>query len=681
MSRVIGRLWLYGMLMTAVLAAAAPARASIRIVPDAVLAAQSVAAVHGRVVQLDARWDPAVDAIYTYVTIEVWRAFGRTDLPSRIVIKQLGGHIGEADLRVGGQASFGLDEEVFLFLEVRPRDHTLYVAGLEQGKWSVADFTADGGRAARRDAHVALFQQAIEPVRRSLADLESLAAHSGGTTRSGIVAVPTELSQPRVAAPAWAYLSPNTPARWHEAETGESVFVDFQSGGHPQLAGGGLTQLTRAIAMWRNASSLDAQPGAARGPRCFTNSENDGRLSVTYGDPCGEIADASSTLAIGGFYWGGTSTQVVSGVTFRKITKGMVVVDNAADKFQNMSLGCYEQMLAHELGHAIGFGHSAVSSAIMSPTIGGCSGRTTSNPLSADDLSGLAVIYPTGNQPPTPPTTPTVPAAPQNLSLSASLAGLLATWQPLAESVIEYIVEVGSTPGASNLATLSAGLQTSFSAPAPAGRYYVRIRARNSAGIGPASLERSITVASAPTPMAPSALVAAVRGNTVTLQWLASPGPPPLGYVVQAGSAPGLSDLANVAVSGLAFAASGVQAGTYYVRVRAHGSAGLSAASNEVQVVVTPVPLPGAPGNLRAIVAAGGGVTVEWEAPTAGAAPTGYLLEAGSAPGLANLARLQLSSTTFATAGVAPGQYHLRVRAINTSGSGPASSDIVVTVF
>lgn len=684
MSRIICRPCLAGILVAALLAAARPAGASIRIVPDAVLAARSAVALHGRVVALDARWDPGVDAIYTYVTIEVWRAFGRTDLPSRVVLKQLGGQIGEADLRVGGQASFALDEEVFVFVEVRPRDGTLYVAGLEQGKWSVADFTAAGARAARRDGHVTVFQQPIEPERRSLADLESLAERSGGPGMSGMVAVPAELSRPRAAAPAWAYLSSNAPARWHEAGTGQAVFVDTQTGGHPQFPGGGVTQLTRAIAMWRSASSLDAQPGGSRGPRCFSNGENDGRLSVTYGDPCGEIADTSSTLAIGGFYWGGSNTQVVSGVAFRKITKGMVVIDNAASKFQNMSVGCYEQMLAHELGHAIGFGHSGVSGAIMYPTIGGCSGRTTSNPLSADELAGLAVIYPTSTPPTIPPTpppvTPTVPAAPQNLSVSVSVAGMLATWQPLAESVLEYMVEIGSTPGASNLATVSTGLQNSFSAPAPAGHYYVRVRARNSVGIGPASAERSVMVASAPTPFAPSSLVAGVMGSTVTLQWLASPGPPPLGYVVQAGSAPGLSNLANVTVGGPSFTTSGVQAGTYHVRVRALGSVWLSAASNEVAVVVEPVPLPGAPSDLRAVVSAGGGVTLTWSPPSTRGAPNGYVLEAGSEPGLANLARVHLSSAGFAAAGVAPGEYHVRVRALNAAGSGPASSDTVVTV-
>ena len=98
--------------------------------------------------------------------------------------------------------------------------------------------------------------------------------------------------------------SPGTPARWHEADTSTPVYVDTQAGGHPQFAGGGLTQLAQAAALWCGPGSLRLQPGVARSARCFTNSEpSDGRISVTYGDPCGEIADGSSTIAIGGAYY------------------------------------------------------------------------------------------------------------------------------------------------------------------------------------------------------------------------------------------------------------------------------------------------------------------------------------------------------------------------------------------
>ena len=71
------------------------------------------------------------------------------------------------------------------------------------------------------------------------------------------------------------------------------------------------------------------QPGVARSARCFTNSEpSDGRISVTYGNPCGEIADGSSTMAIGGAYYATSDVRMVNGVSYWRITKGMIVTDN-----------------------------------------------------------------------------------------------------------------------------------------------------------------------------------------------------------------------------------------------------------------------------------------------------------------------------------------------------------------
>jgi hypothetical protein len=59
-------------------------------------------------------------------------------------------------------------------------------------------------------------------------------------------------------------------------------------------------------------------------------------------------------------------------------------------------------------------------------------------------------------------------------------------------------------------------------------------------------------------------------------------------YVLEVGSAPGLSDIFTGLDVGLqtSFGASNVPPGTYYVRVRAGNYSGLSAPSNEVVVHV-----------------------------------------------------------------------------------------------
>jgi len=194
-------------------------------------------------------------------------------------------------------------------------------------------------------------------------------------------------------------------------------------------------------------------------------------------------------------------------------------------------------------------------------------------------------------------------------------------------------------------------------------------------------------VAAASAPIAPSGLTAAASGSTVTLTWLAPTGTDPAtSYTIEAGSAPGAADLANFPTgnSATSFTASGVGAGTYYVRVRAINGSGSSAASNEAILVVGGSSgcsaAPGAPSGLTVVSTSGGTVVLSWGA--ASGSPTTYIVEAGSAPGLSNLANSDLSgtSTTLTAPGVGAGTYYIRIRGKNACGTGAASNEVVAVV-
>lgn len=562
--------------------------AGSRVVSDDALARASAAAVHGRVVAIESSWDAAADTIYTYVTLDVVRAWGLPGSPARVVVKQLGGVVDDIAFVVGGQAHFEIGEECLVFLDVRPRDRTLSVAGLESGKWMLTAST-DAASVMAREIRGTDPTTVVARDYRSVAQLHALAALTGGRASAvGAVLAPAPGGEKSSGSgrdgAAFTLLSPATPARWHEADSGATVYLDTQSGGHPQISGGGLTQLARAAGMWNAAGSLPLRPGAQRGPRCFYNNEpNDGRISVTYGDPCGEIADESWTLAIGGAYYSSIDVRSVKGVSYWKIIKGMIVTDNTEWKYSGMSTGCYEELIAHEIGHAIGFGHAAARPALMYPAItSDCGGRSASIPLSSDERAGMAALYPIDAVPDPPPDAPT--------GLAASVTGttVTVTWKAATSGTTPqgYLLYVGTAPGLSNLGMASTNATGLVVPNVPDGIYYIRVVAVNPAGASTPTADYAVNVRIAP-PSAPvNAMGAVGSGGNVYLSWNAAPeGGVPTGYRVLVGYAPGQT-VHQLPTTQPALGAANVPPATYYVRIVAVNGAGVSAASPELTILV-----------------------------------------------------------------------------------------------
>jgi all-beta uncharacterized protein len=192
--------------------------------------------------------------------------------------------------------------------------------------------------------------------------------------------------------------------------------------------------------------------------------------------------------------------------------------------------------------------------------------------------------------------------------------------------------------------------------------------------------------AAATVPGSPSNLSGDVSGSRVTLSWLGpSTGDLPASYVIEVGSAAGRADLANFDTGSNAatLVADGVSAGTYFVRVRARNSLGVSGASNEIVVTVagSGTCTPAAPAGLTTS-STGSSVTLQWTKPAGNCQPTEYVVEAGSAAGLRNLANFSTGSTatSFAAAGVGAGTYYVRVRAANGSNASAPSNESTLVV-
>lgn len=194
----------------------------------------------------------------------------------------------------------------------------------------------------------------------------------------------------------------------------------------------------------------------------------------------------------------------------------------------------------------------------------------------------------------------TAPGAPINLTATVVGSTVTLVWMasPSMDPVTTYVLEAGSSAGAANLANFATGgAATSFVAPGVgAGTYFVRVRSQNASGTSAASNEVVITVgggACVSAPNAPGGLAGTASGSTVTLTWSApASGCPVTAYVLEAGSSAGQSNLANSSTgsSSTSYVASGVGAGTYYVRVRAQNANGQSGTSNEIIVTVGAAP-------------------------------------------------------------------------------------------
>jgi len=182
----------------------------------------------------------------------------------------------------------------------------------------------------------------------------------------------------------------------------------------------------------------------------------------------------------------------------------------------------------------------------------------------------------------------------------------------------------------------------------------------------------------------PQNFTATSSGSTVTLMWAPPPpgGDPVTAYLIEAGSASGLSELASFSTGNTltTFSASGVGAGTYFVRVRAQSGAASGSPSNEARLVVGGggCVVPGVPGTLSSSVS-GTTVTLTWS--TASGNPTSYVIEAGSSSGASNLVVSDTGgAATSLTATAGAGTYYVRVRARTACGTSSASNEVVVTI-
>lgn len=186
-------------------------------------------------------------------------------------------------------------------------------------------------------------------------------------------------------------------------------------------------------------------------------------------------------------------------------------------------------------------------------------------------------------------------------------------------------------------------------------------------------------------PGAPTAVVAAATGNTLSMSWgLPATGAAPTGYTLIARVAAGAPPVVTLPLG--ATRSFGVTApnGTFLLSLTATNGSGTGPESAGVSVTFPggAVAPPAAPTGL-AVSVAGSTASFTWTAPLSGGAPSGYVLLAGVTPGFAApIATLPLapSATSVVVPGVPVGTFYVRLVSQNASGTSPSSNEVSLTI-
>ena len=173
----------------------------------------------------------------------------------------------------------------------------------------------------------------------------------------------------------------------------------------------------------------------------------------------------------------------------------------------------------------------------------------------------------------------TIPGAPTAFAVGSSGPTGSMTWAPpvTGGTPTSYQLEAGSGAGLSNIAVLQLG-GLSFSAGAPPGTYYLRVKATNACGVGPASTEQVLSMACV-APGQPGPPSRSVSGSTANLSWNGVAGA--TSYRISVGTAAGASNTLSTVVAGTSRQLTGLANGTYFMRVSALNACGSGPASGE----------------------------------------------------------------------------------------------------
>lgn len=336
-------------------------------------------------------------------------------------IVHFGGAIGSTALVVPGTPEYQPGTRVLVFL-VKNRNERWTTLDLALGRFQLVEGNRGQRHFVRDERGVHAWDQAGRPHHesprdadrflnfvRGIANGRPMARDYVAETAEATVGGSEEPVANTMAAGAYppsAYLSTITmngvtrPARWASFGSG-AVFRN--RGTQPGYADGGVGAIQAGLAAWTNepASNVNYVYGGTTSATYGLNGY-DTVNSVQMNDPNNEIAgsfNGSGTLGVGG-YWVNGQTNTHAGETFYTVTYGDVVIQDGVSS-ANLNANKFNQLLAHELGHTLGFRHAdqgtpSSTAAIMRSAVVQEFGAT----LQPYDLDAVQTVYGSGSVPP-----------------------------------------------------------------------------------------------------------------------------------------------------------------------------------------------------------------------------------------------------------------------------------------
>jgi hypothetical protein len=189
--------------------------------------------------------------------------------------------------------------------------------------------------------------------------------------------------------PQFTLIAPSIPTRWFEPDGGEPVTFMVNLDGAP--VPGVMDDISAAMAAWSAAPGCNLRVTSGG-----TTSEclNRGGGNVIVFNNCdgrfAPVPGCSSIIALGGLSWDTSQSRVVNGMTFYRAVLGFISFNPYS--YCSFESSCnIREIATHELGHALGLGHSQHLDATM---FGGAhfDGRCAS--IRQDDINGITFLYP-----------------------------------------------------------------------------------------------------------------------------------------------------------------------------------------------------------------------------------------------------------------------------------------------